>query len=84
MGRGITGAVMKLLQAQDYRCEVVRTWMHAPSMKAVRVRAPELIAQVNPAEGEYLRCWFSDLQRPGKEAMRGYTIVDVDKRAGRI
>ena len=82
MGRGITGAVMKLLHAQDYRCEVVRTWMHSATMKAVRVSAPELCAQVDPQEGEYLRCWFPDPQRGGKEAMRGYTVVDVDKQAG--
>ncbi|MGP5247481.1 siderophore-interacting protein [Corynebacterium flavescens] len=82
MGRGITGAVMKLLHAQDYRCEVVRTWMHSATMKAVRVSAPELCAQVDPQEGEYLRCWFADPQRGGKEAMRGYTVVDVDKQAG--
>ncbi|MFW0120117.1 siderophore-interacting protein [Rothia sp. P5766] len=82
MGRGINGAILKLLRAEDLPCTVTKTWMHSPTMKALRISSPEFLRTYTPAEGEYLRCWFPDPDHPAKEVMRGYTMIDIDPKAG--
>lgn len=82
MGRGVYGAIMKLLRAENLPCTVTKTWMHTPTMKALRISSPEFVHTHRPAEGEYLRCWFPHPDQPSKEAMRGYTMIDIDYEAG--
>ena len=61
MGRGVYGTIMKLLKAENLPCTVTKTWMHTPTMKALRISSPEFVRERRPAEGEYLRCWFPHL-----------------------
>lgn len=82
MGRGVPGAVMRLLRAENLPCTVTEVWMHTETMKAIRVASPEFIRSHRPAEGEYLRCWLAHPEQPTKEAMRGYTMVDIDYDSG--
>ncbi|MBV7363941.1 siderophore-interacting protein [Actinomycetaceae bacterium TAE3-ERU4] len=78
MGRGIAGAILKVLRARDFKCEVTKVWEHTSTMRGFRFYARELIETVHPEEGEYLRCWFPDLIKENKLNMRGYTMVDID------
>lgn len=82
MGKGVYGAIMKMLRAENLPCTVTKVWMLSPTMKAVRVSSPDFIRTHRPAEGEYLRCWFPHPDRPAKESMRGYTLTDVDYETG--
>ncbi|MCU9518930.1 siderophore-interacting protein [Corynebacterium sp. ES2794-CONJ1] len=51
-------------------------------MKAVRVSSPDFIRQCQPCGGDFIRCWFAHPDQPTKQVMRGYTLVDIDKRSG--
>lgn len=82
MGRGIAGGILKLLGAHDYVCQVIDTFPHAPTMGAVRMRAPEFITTLRPDNGEFLRFWFSDLDNPKRQVQRAYTLMDIDYEQG--
>ena len=82
MGKGVYGAVMKLLRVENVPCSVTGVWDHSPTMKAVRVSCPELIHAHHPEEGEYIRCWFPYPEQPSKEGVRGYTLTDIDYDSG--
>lgn len=81
MGRGVNGALLKLMRATDYEVELVKAWWLSPTMRALRFTSPQLFADKQMEDGEYLRFWFSNLNNPKRQDQRGYTLVNIDREA---
>lgn len=82
MSRGINGALLRLLQADDFELEVRGLSWLSPNMRTITFSCPQLFAQANPTPGEYLRCWFPDPAGGKTEHQRGYTLCNIHAQAG--
>lgn len=76
--RGVQGAILKLLRADDYEFTVTGTEVVTEHFVRVELRGGGLLADRPVHPTMWVRLWFDS---NGKEHQRGYTLVDPDPGA---
>ncbi|WP_448851594.1 siderophore-interacting protein [Corynebacterium sp. 335C] len=84
MGRGISGAVLRGLGAEERELRVLGRRDIAPHMVRVDVESEGLLHPGGEHPGSWIRIWFPDPRGGSREHQRGYTIVDADPATGRF
>lgn len=78
MGRGYTGAMMRVFGPAERMLTVLGVEDVTPRYRRVTAHAPDLLDGAPYGAGSYLRLWFPDPDDPGNEFHRAYTIAQVD------
>ncbi len=82
MGRGIQGAALKALGAQDHVMTVVSRERRAEHFIRIHFRSETLLQDIIDTPGSFIRGWFPDPDGGNKQFQRGYTIINADPAAG--
>ena len=82
MGRGIQGAALKALGAQDHVMTVVGRERRAEHFIRIHFRSETLLQDIIDTPGSFIRGWFPDPDGGNKQFQRGYTIINADPAAG--
>lgn len=82
MGRGVAGAILKVMGAPDYQVELISAGWLCATMRTLTFRCPELFTERQMTDGEFLRFWFPDLDNPKRMHQRGYTLMNIDPEEG--
>ena len=82
MGRGIQGAALKALGAQDHVMTVVSRERRAEHFIRIHFRSETLLQDIIDTPGSFIRGWFPDPDGGNKQFQRGYTIINADPTAG--
>ncbi len=76
-GRGVSGAVLKMLGAKDHTMEVVSAEDLTSHMRRLWFRAPTMLEELDWGPGAFVRMWFPDPKGRRTQYQRGYTIAEI-------
>lgn len=82
MGKGLEGAVLRLMGAKEHEVTVVSHHDLAPELRRIRFTSETLLSDLEIAPTAWIRLWFPAKDGGSKEFQRGYTIVEADPEAG--
>lgn len=84
MGRGYTGAMMRVFGPDERVLTVLAVEDVTPRYRRITVHAPGMFDGAPYGAGSYLRLWVPDPSDPGTEVHRAYTMANVDETSERI
>lgn len=84
MGRGYTGAVMRVFGPDEWQLTVLGVEDVTPHYRRITVHAPGMSDGSPYGAGSYLRLWVPDPDDPGTEVHRAYTVAHVDETTEQI
>src|SRR5688500_9807416 len=84
MSRGYAGAVASLYGAAEHTLTVVAVEDLTPHYPRITFDAPSFFDGQPIRPAEWVRLWVPDPLRPGREPMRGYTLVAPDPATRRV
>ncbi len=84
MARGYAGVVAKIYGAQEHTITVTAIEDVTPHFRRITFHAPALLGGQPVEPAEWIRLWAPDETRPGREHMRGYTMVNPDPLRGEV
>lgn len=82
--RGYTGAVANMYGAVEHALTVVSIEDVTAHYRRITFDAPTMFDGDPMKPAEWIRLWAPDAVRPGREHMRGYTVVDPDPEQSRF
>lgn len=84
MGRGYTGAMMRVFGPDEWTLTVLRVEDVTPHYRRITAHAPGMFDGAGYGAGSYLRLWIPGPDAPAREFHRAYTIAELDETTEQI